>query len=153
MLKKKINIISESETKNIAQYLYKISKKGDVLALSGEMGAGKTTFARHFIQQGSRDEIVPSPSYNIYFKYRTKKSNIYHLDAWRLHGPEEVDNLGIKEYLENSILIVEWPENVKKILPSSMLKIRFDIDKKNNRNLYFTGNEEWEKRVKFKLNE
>ncbi len=150
MLKKKINIVSESETKNIARQLYKITKKGDVLALSGVMGSGKTTFARHFIQQGSKNVVVPSPSYNIYFKYRTRKSNIYHLDAWRLQGArEEIDNLGIKEYLEDSILIVEWPENIKNFLPSSMLTIQFTVNKKNDRNLFFTGSEEWKKRVKF----
>lgn len=151
MLEKNIYANNESDTKNIAETLYKISKKGDVFGLSGDMGSGKTTFAKYFIQKGSKSEIVPSPSYNIYFKYSTKKSAIYHLDAWRLKEAKEILNLGIIEYLEESILIVEWPENINKFLPSNMLTINFTLNK-NNRSLFLVGNEEWKKRIKSKLN-
>ena len=151
MLKKNIKANSEKDTKNIAEILYKISKKGDIFGLSGDIGSGKTTFARYFIKKGSKTKIVPSPSYNIYFKYDTKKSAIYHLDAWRLNDAKEILNLGIIEHLEESILIVEWPENINKFLPSNMLTINFTINKKN-RSLFLLGNEEWKKRIKSKLN-
>ena len=151
MLKTNFSSITENETKKIAQKLYKLSEKGDILGLSGEMGSGKTTFARYFIQEGSKNEIVPSPTYNIYFRYNTEKFPIYHLDAWRLKNPKELINLGIMEYLEYSILIVEWPENIKDFLPSNMLHIKFYF-KETNRRLLLVGDNKWEKRIKSKLN-
>lgn len=151
MLNNNIDVRTEIDTKKIAEKLYDISKKGDVLGLSGEMGAGKTTFAKYFIQKGSKNQNVPSPTYNLYFKYNTRKAIVYHLDAWRLEKASELVNLGIEEFFEESILLIEWPENIKEILPKKMLMLKFSIENKK-RNLLLSGNEIWKKRIRCKLN-
>ena len=151
MLYDNIDVRREKDTKKVAEKLYDISRKGDVLGLSGEMGTGKTTFAKYFIQKGSKNQNVPSPTYNLYFKYNTKKATVYHLDAWRLEESMELVNLGIEEFLQESILLVEWPENIKDLLPKKMLIMKFSIEKKK-RNLLLSGNEVWKKRIKCKLN-
>ncbi|MBF96443.1 MAG: bifunctional tRNA (adenosine(37)-N6)-threonylcarbamoyltransferase complex ATPase subunit type 1 TsaE/phosphotransferase, partial [Pelagibacterales bacterium] len=65
----KFHLNSVSRTKNIAYNLSKLSKAGDMFALYGEIGVGKTTFAKYFINQAAEKVMVPSPSYNIYFRY------------------------------------------------------------------------------------
>ena len=147
----KFNLNTINKTKDIACLLYKLCKVGDVFGLYGDIGAGKTTFARYFINQGTKKSKVPSPSYNLYFKYNTRKAIVYHLDAWRLEKASELVNLGIEEFFEESILLIEWPENIKEILPKKMLTLKFSIENKK-RNLLLSGNEIWKKRIRCKLN-
>ena len=126
-----INIQKESRTKYIAEELSKLCSKGDVLALSGEMGSGKTTFIRYFIKNISNVNEVPSPSYNIMLPYDSKKTKIYHMDVWRIKSYEEVLTLGITDMFENSIFLVEWAEKIIDILPCNCLKLYITNDKNN----------------------
>ena len=79
MLINNFNIQEEHNTKNLAEEISKICKKGDVLAISGAMGVGKTTFIKYFIQKVSKAQSVLSPSYNIILPYETKHSTIFHM--------------------------------------------------------------------------
>ena len=141
------NIQEEKKTKVIAQEISKICKKGDVLAISGSMGIGKTTFVRYFIKNISKAQSVPSPTYNIMLPYETKYSTIYHMDAWRLKSYNEALSLGITEKFDDAIFLIEWAEKIKVILPNNCLKL--SIKNKNDKKfLEIKGNEAWQNRLK-----
>jgi len=142
----KFHLNSVSRTKNIACNLYKLSKAGDMFALYGEIGVGKTTFAKHFINQAIKKVIVPSPSYNIYFRYECPKAPIYHMDAWRIKNSNEVINLGITDYFRESIFIIEWADKIETYLPNSRLSINIEYNN-NLRKISFYGNKVWKRRL------
>ena len=143
-----IYIEKEQETKRIAENLYSISNIGDIYALTGNIGVGKTTFARYFISKGGKEKNITSPTYNIFFKYNSNKSSIYHLDAWRLKKADEILNLGITEFFYEAIFLIEWPEKIEKFLPSNRLNINIEL-KKKNRILSFSGKGFWKDRLRY----
>ena len=147
----KFDLKTKIKTKTLACCLYQLSKAGDIFALYGDIGSGKTTFARYFINEAIKNIKVPSPSYNLYFKYETKKAPIYHLDAWRIENSLEILNLGIIDYFKESIFLVEWPDRIEKYLPDTKLTIKIDY-KMNERTLEFYGNENWKNRLKKSFN-
>ena len=88
-----------------------LSQPGDVLALSGGLGAGKTTLARAIlVALGHRGE-VPSPTFTIIETYDDLPLPVVHADFYRLNDPAEVEELGLSEYREGALLIAEWPQN------------------------------------------
>ena len=142
------NIQKENKTKIIAEEISKICDKGDVLAISGSMGIGKTTFIKYFIQKISKAKSVPSPSYNIILPYESEVSTIFHMDAWRLKSHNEALSLGITEMFEDAIFLIEWAEKIKVILPNNCLKLI--IKNINNKKfIEIEGNEVWNKRLKY----
>ena len=147
MLINSFNIQKENKTKIIAEEISKICEKGDVLAISGCMGVGKTTFIKYFIQKISKAKSVPSPSYNIVLPYKSEISNIFHMDAWRLKNHNEALSLGITEMFEDAIFLIEWAEKIKVILPNNCLNL---IIKNigNKKFIDIEGNEVWNKRLK-----
>ena len=132
----KTNKIDISNQKNLLEITKKISKlinKGDNLFLYGELGVGKTTFARNFINQlqylnkTNLTEVL-SPTFSILNEYKINNLNIKHYDLYRVKHKEELDNLGIFEE-KNAINIIEWPE----ILKSYNIKnIKFDFSYSEN---------------------
>lgn len=82
-----------------------------ILLLKGNLGAGKTTFSQYLLKNmGSQDE-VSSPTYAIVNEYDSPKGNIFHFDLYRMKSADEVEDIGIDEYLDNAFLcIIEWPE-------------------------------------------
>ncbi|PPR27336.1 MAG: tRNA threonylcarbamoyladenosine biosynthesis protein TsaE [Alphaproteobacteria bacterium MarineAlpha9_Bin4] len=142
----KFHLNSVSRTKNIAYNLSKLSKAGDMFALYGEIGVGKTTFAKYFINQAAEKVMVPSPSYNIYFRYECSKAPIYHMDAWRIKNSNEVINLGITDYFRESIFIIEWADKIETYLPDSRLRINIEYNN-NFRTISFYGNRTWKRRL------
>ena len=141
------NIQEENKTKIIAEEISKICKKGDVLAISGSMGVGKTTFIKYFIQKITKAKSVPSPSYNIILPYESKHSTIFHMDAWRLKNHNEALSLGITEMFDDAIFLIEWAEKIKVILPTDCLKLLIK-NSKNEKCIEIEGNELWNKRFK-----
>ena len=85
--------------------------KHNILLLKGNLGAGKTTFTKYLLQSlGSNDE-VSSPTYSIVNEYNSPKGTIFHFDLYRLKNADEVEDIGIHEYLDHAFLsIIEWPE-------------------------------------------
>lgn len=83
----------------------------NILLLKGNLGAGKTTFSQFLLKRlGSQDE-VSSPTYAIVNEYDTPKGNVFHFDLYRMKNADEVEDIGIHEYLDNAVLcIIEWPE-------------------------------------------
>ena len=98
---------------------------GDVIALRGELGAGKTTFARALIAAllGDRGAEVPSPTFSLSQAYITPRLTITHYDFYRLEAADEADELGFEEATATGAAIVEWPERVAALLPPSRYEI------------------------------
>lgn len=119
-----------SETEEFAASLARLCKIGDVLLLYGEVGAGKTTFARGFIETiaGMQEEIV-SPTFTLVQTYPfSDDGTVWHYDLYRLQNVAELVELGFEEAIERGIVLVEWPEIARHILPETSLYINLSIE-------------------------
>jgi len=112
--------------------LQKTIRGAVVLALEGELGAGKTTFTQGFARGLGIRRKPSSPTFVIMRRYpiRTRGSafrNLYHIDAYRIKKPDALEMLGLREILgePSSIVLIEWAERVRKILPKNLIRIRF----------------------------
>ena len=142
----KSKLASINQTKKIAHYLYELSKKGDIFALYGDIGVGKTTFVRYFLKCATKTKYIPSPSYNIYFEYKSKKAKIYHMDAWRINNDLEILNLGVLDFFQDSIFLIEWADKIDRHLPINKLSITLEYNK-SFRTIAFHGDSDWKKRL------
>ena len=131
-----------SQTQKIAKQLArdvlknKNNKKSFVLALEGDLGSGKTSFVQGFAKGLGIKEKILSPTFILMKKFTIHNSqfkNFYHLDCYRLQKPKEILNLGFKEIISNpqNIVVIEWADRIKKILPKDIVWIKFTfIDEK-----------------------
>ena len=115
----KLDISLEKDTKLIAEKLSKYLNKGDYVYFKGEVGVGKTTFIRYlinFLQNKNNQQIteIPSPTFNILHEYKVKDFKILHYDLYRVKNINELENIGIFENNKNSLILIEWPEIIKK---------------------------------------
>ena len=113
-----MKISSILDLEKISNNIKKILSPGDAVFLYGEIGVGKTSFARTLIngyehQKKLKKSEVLSPTFNIVFEYDIKDFTIEHYDLYRLKNEKEIKNIGLFENLEKSIIIVEWPELIK----------------------------------------
>src|SRR5579871_4180132 len=108
---------------------------GDFIGLTGDLGAGKTTFARGLIRAltGVRDLEAPSPTFTLMQVYDAPRGPVVHADFYRLRGPRELDNLGWDEAVADAITIVEWPERISEALPPDRLEIEIRFDPERGR--------------------
>ncbi|HUK58373.1 MAG TPA: tRNA (adenosine(37)-N6)-threonylcarbamoyltransferase complex ATPase subunit type 1 TsaE [Stellaceae bacterium] len=121
-----IELPSEGATAALAARLAGLARAGDVIALKGPLGSGKTTFARAFIRArlGTHEE-VPSPTFTLVETYGSVPPQIWHFDLFRLERPEDVWELGIEDALAGGISLIEWPERMGALLPRERLEIEF----------------------------
>ena len=107
---------SESETAVIAKKIAKTLKRGDIVLLEGDLGAGKTTLVKFLVKSlGSKDDVT-SPTFTIVNEYKAKDVDIYHMDFYRIKSVDELYNIGIEEYLYGSgICLIEWPERAEEL--------------------------------------
>lgn len=115
----------EAATHRFARFLAGELKPGDIVALSGELGAGKTTLARAIIRALAGDETleVPSPTFTLIQSYDTSRGPVVHADLYRVNDPEELRELGFEEASEAGIVLVEWPERAGSALNPDRLDI------------------------------
>jgi tRNA threonylcarbamoyladenosine biosynthesis protein TsaE len=120
-----IDLPDEAATAALAARLAARARPGDVIALAGDLGTGKTTFVRAFIGALGGDEEVPSPTFTLVQLYELERATIWHFDLYRLRSPEEAWELGIEEAFATGIALIEWPERLGPLLPERRLEIAF----------------------------
>ena len=117
-----------SQMQDLAVEIASQAQIGDIIGLKGTLGAGKSFFARSFINALSESPVdVLSPTFNLVYSYDTKKGEVFHFDLYRLKSAEELENIGFFEALQNGICLIEWPEIAQKILQKNYLEIEIKI--------------------------
>ena len=129
-----------SSIRELEKIVNKVKKKispGDVIFLYGEIGVGKTTFARSLINSFEdanriKKSEVLSPTFNIVFEYKIKKFTIKHFDLYRLKNKNDIKNIGLFEDSDKSIVLIEWPELIKN-KPNNRIDLFFKYQKDYNK--------------------
>lgn len=126
---KSINLADPEATNNLAKAMAGLLVAGDVVLLEGEIGAGKTHFARAFIQtrlnKSGMSEEIPSPTYTIVQTYWDGLVEIWHADLYRLSEGSEVYELGLIDAFQDAICLVEWPKTLDNLTPTNALHLHF----------------------------
>lgn len=126
---------SEDETIEFAKSLASKLSAGDIVVLTGELGAGKTKFVEGFLTHFGLQNEISSHTFTIVNEYISENNtNIYHFDVYRLADVDEFYAMGGEEYFEKGICLIEWGEIIKEALPSSYLHITIDKDETNENN-------------------
>lgn len=123
-----LDIANEAALARLAARLAAAAKAGDLICLEGDLGAGKTSFARAFIHALQDDpEEVPSPTFTLLQSYETKAGPVHHFDLYRIENPAESGPLGFEDALGEGIVLVEWPERLGPLLPRDRLSLRLEF--------------------------
>lgn len=137
-----LDIISRSadQTRRLGARLGSLLQAGDVICLSGDMGAGKTVFSSGIGSGWGSKTPVTSPTFNLVHEHRRTKDSqtLYHLDCYRLHGGGDAESIGLDEILSgNGPIIIEWPEHIQALLPRERLWVDLRIEESMRRNFVF----------------
>jgi len=133
----KLTTYDEIDTIELAQNIESEKFPNMVICLDGELGSGKTVFAKGIAQALGISETITSPTYTIIKEYNSGELPFYHMDVYRLDG--NTDGVGIEEYFnKGGIVVIEWADTIKDILPKERLDIKFKVLDENKRVLVFT---------------
>ena len=148
-------MLFRSDTQNFSKNISKIISAGDIIFLYGDIGVGKTTFVRFFInylenKNRIKNSEVLSPTFNILYDYEVGNIKILHYDLYRLKNYKDISQLGMFETSNDSIKIVEWPELIES-KPKDRVDIQFQYSKlKDSRKVEIIGFGKWKD---YKFNE
>lgn len=147
-MKKEFITINEKETKKLGEKLAdeilkkkKNNEKAIIISLEGDLGAGKTTFVQGFAKKLKIKEKVLSPTFLIIKKFKLNKiknfSNLYHIDCYRIKNFKEIIDLDFEKIISkpSNIVIIEWAERIKEILPENIIKLKFFYIDENKRKI------------------
>lgn len=129
------NVISSSteDTLALGAKIAPLLKKGDVIVLSGDLGAGKTLFVSGLLNFFDMKDEVSSPTFTIVNEYDVKSDlKLFHFDVYRLDSPNEFLAIGGDEFFYNGICLIEWGEKIEELLPDDCLRIDFKKDAEDN---------------------
>ncbi|NWG46096.1 MAG: tRNA (adenosine(37)-N6)-threonylcarbamoyltransferase complex ATPase subunit type 1 TsaE [Alphaproteobacteria bacterium] len=144
-----IDLADELATELLGRRIAATLKRGDLVTLSGELGAGKTTLARAMIRTRAGVLIeVPSPTFTLVQTYPETDPEIWHADLYRLDRPGEVDELGLGEALDAAAVIVEWPERARRPLGGDRLDVTLVHTGAGSRRATLTAHGSWKGRLR-----
>jgi tRNA threonylcarbamoyladenosine biosynthesis protein TsaE len=141
------SLADEAATAALGGLVAARARSGDVIALWGDLGAGKTVFARGFLRALGVEEEVPSPTFTLVQTYVTPPGTVYHFDLYRLEEAEEIWELGIEDALADGISLIEWPDRIGDVLPAERLDVTLALAD-HGRAVRLVGHGGWRGRVR-----
>ena len=145
-----IELRDEAATGRLAAAVAARARVGDVIALAGGLGAGKTSFARAFLRARAGDPAleVPSPTFTLVQTYDLPDGPVWHFDLYRLKQAEEAWELGIEDAFAEAISLIEWPERLGGLLPAEHLEVALDAaNEPSARSARLTATATWRDRI------
>jgi tRNA threonylcarbamoyladenosine biosynthesis protein TsaE len=132
-----IHLADAAATEAAGRVLAKTLRAGDIIGLNGDLGAGKTSFARGVLAGLGLAEEAPSPSFALVIPYDAPplRLPVWHVDLYRLDHPEEAEELGLEDALADGVLMIEWPERLGAMAWPEMLQIHISVAEQGGRNL------------------
>ena len=145
-----LDLADAAATDAAGRALAPLLQPGDVIALSGDLGAGKTSLARGLLAELGLTEEAPSPSYAIVIPYDPPQLRlpVWHVDLYRLDDPEEAMELGLDDALLDGVLLIEWPERLGWLWPDA-LRLHINVPADGPRRLTATVSPSWKDRWPF----
>jgi tRNA threonylcarbamoyladenosine biosynthesis protein TsaE len=137
-----VTIISRSaeETFRAGEAAGGVVRAGDVLALTGDLGAGKTQWVKGLAAGLGSDAVVTSPTFTLIHEYGGGRLPLYHVDCYRLERPEELLGIGLDDYLDGrGVLVMEWADKFPEVLPASARWVRIGIGEGEERTIKDEG--------------
>jgi len=119
---------NEAATLALGAKIGSVLRRGDCVALRGELGAGKTSLVRGFVQAVLGQVDVPSPTYTLIQTYDLPNYELWHCDLYRLETPEDAYELGLMDAMLDAVCILEWPDKLGDLLPDNALEITIEFD-------------------------
>ncbi|MBR7101113.1 MAG: tRNA (adenosine(37)-N6)-threonylcarbamoyltransferase complex ATPase subunit type 1 TsaE [Clostridia bacterium] len=117
---------STEETEEIASRLARELKKGDFVAMYGDLGVGKTAFVRGLAGVLAPTASVKSPTYTVVNEYKGKECKIYHFDVYRIEDDDDLYSIGFYDYVKKGISVCEWSENIPYAIPENAIKVTIE---------------------------
>lgn len=133
---------SAKETIEFAKEIGSRLKKGDIVAYTGGLGAGKTTFTRGLAMGLGMDDNVTSPTFSLVNEYHSRDISLYHFDMYRIMGADDLETTGFYDYsTDDSVFAIEWSENISEELPDNAVIINIERIDDNTRRITVKGDE------------
>lgn len=137
----KIIIKGESDTKKFGIELAHKLRPGDVVALIGDLGTGKTTLTKAIAEGLGITGVITSPTFTIVQEYTEGRLPLYHFDVYRIHDPEEMYELGYEEYFfGEGVCVVEWADLIEELIPGHSIRIRIEYGEQEDERIYHIEN-------------
>ncbi len=141
-------LVDEAATAALAGRVAPLLRAGDTILLEGDIGAGKTAFARALIRARlGREEDVPSPTFTLVQTYADPEAEIWHCDLYRLTNPDEILELGLDAAFEDGICLIEWPDRLGTAAPTGALRLSL-LQEGDGRIAQFEGPDTWIARLR-----
>lgn len=137
MEEKIIYMKNEADTTSFGIELGETAKPGTVIALTGDLGAGKTTLTKSIAKGLGIEDVITSPTFNIVKEYETGRLPLYHFDVYRIGDVDEMYELGYEEYFYGEgVSVVEWADLIEDIMPEDTIRIQIEYGEKEGERIY-----------------